>query len=109
MLITIMLWSEPDRRRFVDRRHLELPRRDLVVAGLGRDAEPPELAVEIHHEGEDPLADRAEVLVLELLALGRCRAEQGPAGEEQVGTVLGEPPIDEEIFLLGSDVREHAA
>ncbi len=97
-----------DRRRLVDRRHLELARGDLVVAGLGRDAEPPQLAVEIHHERQDPLADRAEVLVLQLLALGRCGAEQGPAGEQQVGTVLGEPAVDQEVLLLGSDVREDA-
>ena len=98
-----------DRGRLVDRRHLELARRDLVVAGLGRDAEAPQLAVEIHHEREDPLADRAEVLVLELLALGRRGAEQGPAGQEQVGPLLGEPAVDEEVLLLGTDVREDAA
>ena len=95
-----------DRRRLVDRRHLELAGRDLVVAGLGRDAEPPQLAVEIHHERQDPLADRAEVLVLELLALGRRGTEQGPAGQQQVGAVLGEPAVDEEVLLLGADVRE---
>ena len=72
-----------DRGRLVDRRHLELARGHLVVAGLGRDAQAPQLAVEIHHEREDPLADRAEVLVLQLLALGRRGAEQGPAGEQR--------------------------
>ena len=70
-----------DRGGLVDRRHLELGRRDLVVARLGRDAQAPQLAVQIHHERQDALADRAEVLVLELLALGRRRPEQGPAGE----------------------------
>ena len=97
-----------DRRRLVDRRHLELTRGDLVVARLGRDAEPPELAVEIHHEREDPLADRAEVLVLQLLALGRGGPEQGPTGEQEVGTVLGKPAVHQEVLLLGSDVREDA-
>ena len=80
-LMTTMLWSEPTEVGLVDRRHLELAGRDLVVAGLGRDAEAPQLAVEIHHEGEDPLADRAEVLVLQLLALGRRGAEQRPPGQ----------------------------
>ena len=97
-----------DRRRLVHRRHLELCRGDLVVARLGRDAEAPQLAVEIHHEGQDPLADRAEVLVLELLALGRRRAEQRAPGEQQVGPLLGEPAVDEEVLLLGTDVGEHA-
>ena len=98
-----------DRGRLVDRRHLELAGRHLVVAGLGRDAQAPQLAVEIHHEGEDPLADRAEVLVLELLALGRRGAEQGAAGEHEVGPLLGEAAVDEEVLLLGPDVGEHAA
>ena len=44
-----------------------------------------QLAVEVHHEGEDPLADGAEVLVLELLALGRRRAEERAAGEDRSG------------------------
>jgi hypothetical protein len=95
------------RGRLVDRGHLELARRHLVVASLGRDAQAPQLAIEIHHEGQDPLADRAEVLVLELLALGRRGAEQGPAGEDQVGSLLGQPPVDQEVLLLGADVGEH--
>ncbi len=59
----------PDRGRLEDGGHLELARSHLVVTGLGRDAQAPQLAVEIHHERQDPLADRPEVLVLELLAL----------------------------------------
>ena len=96
-----------DRRRLEHRRHLELGRGDLVVAGLGRDAEPPQLTVEIHHEGEDPLPDRAEVLVLELLALRRRRTEQRPPGQQQVGPLLREPPVHEEVLLLGTDRGEH--
>ena len=68
--ITIMLWSLPTRRGLEDGRHLELRRCDLVMPRLGRDAQAPQLAVEIHHEREDPLADGAEILVLQLLALG---------------------------------------
>ena len=97
-----------DRRRLEHRGHLELGRGDLVVAGLGRDAQPPQLAIEIHHERQDPLADRAEVLVLELLALGRRGPEQGPSGEQQVGPLLGQPAVDEEVLLLRTDRREHA-
>ena len=96
----------PDRRRLEHRGHLELGRCDLVVAGLGRDAEPPQFAIEIHHERQDPLADRAEVLVLELLALGRRRPEQGPPGQQQVRPLLGETAVDEEVLLLGADRRE---
>ena len=95
-----------DRGGLVDRRHLELAGRDLVVAGLGRDAEAPQLAVDVHHEGEDPLADRAEVLVLQLLALGRRGTEQGPPGQQQVRPLLGQPPVDQEVLLLRPDVGE---
>ena len=49
--------------------HLELGGSHLVVASLGGDAQAPEFAVEIHHERQHALADGAEVLVLELLAL----------------------------------------
>jgi hypothetical protein len=95
-----------DGRRLEHRGHLELARGDLVVAGPGRDAQPPQLAVEIHHEGQDPLPDRAEVLVLQLLALGRGRPEQGPAGEDEVGPLEGQPAVDEEVLLLRPDRRE---
>ena len=98
-----------DRGGLVDRRHLELGRGDLVVARLGRDAEAPQLAVEIHHERQDPLADRAEVLVLELLALGRRGTEERPAGQQQVGPLLGQPPVDQEVLLLRPDVGEDPA
>ncbi len=103
-----MLWSESDRGGLVHGRHLELAGRHLVVAGLGRDAQAPQLAVEIHHERQDPLADGAEVLVLQLLALGRRGAEQGAAGEHEVRALLGQAAVDQEVLLLGTDVGEHA-
>ena len=98
----------PDRGRLVDRGHLELAGRHLVVAGLGRDAQAPQLAVQVHHEGEDPLADRAEVLVLQLLALRRRGAEQRAPGQDEVGALLGQAAVDQEVLLLGPDVGEHA-
>ena len=95
----------PDGRRLEHRGHLELAGRDLVVARPGRDPEPPQLAVEIHHEREDSLPDRAEVLILELLALRRRGSEQGPPGQDEVRALLREPAIDEEVLLLGPDRR----
>ena len=62
------------------RGQLELARGHLVVPGLGRDAELEQLALGVQHEGEDPLGDGAEVVVVELLALGRLGAEQRAAG-----------------------------
>ena len=57
--------------------------------GLGRDAELEELALAVHHVGQHPLGDGAEVVVVELLALGGLGAEQRAAGVEQVGPVTG--------------------
>ena len=46
------------------RRELELRGRDLVVARLRRDAELPELTLDVVHEREDAVGDRPEVVVL---------------------------------------------
>ena len=84
---------------------LELAGRDLVVPGLGRDAELEQLALGVHHEAEHPLGDRAEVVVVELLALRRLGAEQGAARVDQVGTGQEEVPVDQEVLLLGAAER----
>ena len=68
-----------DVRPLEHRRQLELAGRDLVVAGLGRDAELEQLALGVEHEREHALGDGAEVVVVELLALRRLGAEQRAA------------------------------
>ena len=80
---------------------LVLRRRDLVVPGLDRHAQLVQLGLGLEHAGQDPLGDRAEVMVLHLLALGRLGAEEGPAGVDQVGPGVVEVLVDEEVFLLG--------
>ena len=87
------------------RRDLELAGRDLVVPGLGRDAELEQLTLGVHHEAEHPLGDGAEVVVVELLALRRLGAEQRAAGVEQVGPGEEEVPVDQEVLLLGPAER----
>ena len=96
-----------DRGRLVDGRHLELAGRHLIVARLRGNPQAPQLAVQIHHEREDPLADGTEVLILQLLALGRRGAKESAPGEHQVGTLGRQAAVDEEVLLLGPDVREH--
>ena len=91
-----------------DRRHLVLRGRDLVVLGLGVDAQLPELLIQILHERLDARADRAEVVILELLALGRHRAEERAAGQDQIRALLVILLVDEEVFLLRADGRRHA-
>ena len=83
--------------------------RDLVVLGLGRDAERPELVVELLHEIVDRGADRAKVVLLELLPLaGSCTKERASGNDEvrPAGVIL---LFDEEVLLLVAHTRHHAA
>ena len=67
-----------------DGRELVLSGRDLVVLGLGENAELPQLLVEICHERRDARLDRAEVMVVHLLSLGRLCAEKRAPAEHKV-------------------------
>ena len=87
------------------RRDLELTGRDLVVPGLGRDAQLEQLPLGIHHEAEHALGDGTEVVVVELLALRRLGTEQRSTGVDQVGTGQEEVPVDEEVLLLRAAER----
>ena len=86
---------------------LELTGRDLVVPGLGQDALLEQLAVDLDHEGQHPLRDGAEVVIIELLALGRLGAEQGPAGAHQVRAGVVEVLVDQEVLLLRTGEGHH--
>ena len=68
-----------------DRCDFILARRDFVVPRLDRHANLVQLALDFHHESEDALGDRAEVLILELLALRRLGAKERAAGVDEVG------------------------
>ena len=80
---------------------LELGGRRLVVARLGGDAQTPQLLLHLRHERRHARTYRAKVVVLELLVLGRRRPEQRPPRLHQVGTLHIEPPVNEEVLLLG--------
>ena len=56
---------------------LELRGGDLVVAGLGGDAQAPQLALNVFHEGQHAGFDGAKVVILQLLVAGGRRAEEG--------------------------------
>ena len=88
-----------------NRRHFMLPRRDLVVLGGGGDAHFPQLHIQIRHKRADALTDDTEVLILQLLSLGRGCAEQGTAGVNQISAFEVFIAIDNEIFLLRADGR----
>ncbi len=84
----------------VDRGQLVLGRGHLVVLGLGGDAQLPKLLIDLVHIRADPLPDRAEVMIVHLLSLGRHGAEQGTAGIDQILALQVLLPVHQEILLL---------
>jgi hypothetical protein len=89
-------------RLAVEHRDLELAGGDLVVAGLGRHADLVELVLKLVHKSLDPARDRAEVVVLEHLALRRRGAEHRAAGDDEVGAQGDQGAVDQEVLLLGA-------
>ena len=87
----------------VDGGQLVLAGGDLVVLGLGGDAQLPQSVVQLLHEGRDAGPQGAEVVLLQLLALGGRRAEEGAAGQNQVLPGLIVLLADEKVLLLGAD------
>ena len=92
----------------VDGGQLMLAGGDLVVLGLGGHAQLPQLLVQVLHELGNDGAEGAEVVLLQLLALGRGRAEQCAAGQHQVKALVVVLFLDEEVLLLGADGGSHA-
>ena len=88
-------------------RNFELTRCHLVVASLGGNAQAVELLLHVLHEHLHALGDGAEVVVVELLALGGRGAKQGAAREEQVWAQGDEGVVDQEILLLGAAAGVH--
>ena len=76
---------------------------NLVVLGLGGHAQLPQLLVQFLHERGHFGADDAEVVLFQLLTLGRGSTEQGAAGEDQVLTGLVVLFLDQEVLLLRAD------
>ena len=68
----------------VDGGHLVLAGGDLVVLGLGEHAELPQLFIELLHVSAHAGTERAEVVVVQLLALRGLGAEQGAAAQAQI-------------------------
>jgi hypothetical protein len=90
-----------------DRRELVLARRDLVVPGLDRDAEAVELALDLGHERDDALRDGAEVVVVELLALGGFAPNRVRSQAREVGAGKVEVRVDQEVLLLAPEGGVH--
>ena len=97
-----------DVRCLKDRCQLVLRRRDLIVFCLGRNAELPELLIQIMHERGDLRFQDTEVVILHLLAFRRGRSQKRSSAEKKVFSLLIHVLVDEEIFLLGADRRRDA-
>ena len=85
-----------------------LGRGDLVVLSRRSDAHLPELLVQILHERADALPDDAEILIVQLLPLGRGRAEQGAAGIDEVAALEILFTVYNKILLLRSYRRNYS-
>ena len=68
----------------IDGGQLMLAGGNLVVLGLGGDAQLPQLGVQLLHKLGNDGAKGAEVVLLQLLTLGRGRAEQRAAAQHQI-------------------------
>ena len=91
-----------------NRRELVLRGSHLIVLRLGQHAELPELVVQVVHERLDAGLDAAEIVVIQLLSLGRLGAEEGAAGIDQVLSLIEDLLVNKEIFLLGANRGDNA-
>jgi hypothetical protein len=92
-----------DVTRLEQGRDLILSRRHLVVPGLHRHAQPVQLPLGLGHKGEHPGRNGSEIVVFQLLALGRLGSEERPLAGQQVGPLVEQLAVHQEVFLLRSD------
>ena len=87
------------------RRQLMLSWSDLIMFGLGADAQLPQLFVQLIHELLHTRLDGAEIMVFHLLPLRRRRAKQRASGIDQIFALFIVFFVYQEIFLLAADGR----
>ena len=81
----------------------------LVVAGLDGDAQLEGLGLEVAHEGMHAVRDGTEVMVLQLLTLGRSMAEERPPGHHDVRPGVVKGLVNEEVLLFPTQRGHHFA
>ena len=91
----------------VDWSQLKLVGGYLVVAGLAGDAKLQCLNLNVAHEILHALRNGSEIVVVHLLVLGRVMAHQCAAGHHQVWTGTEQRLVNQEIFLLPTQVASH--
>ena len=87
----------------VDGSQLMLGGGHLVMLGLGQNAQLPQLLVQVGHVGRHTGFDGAEIVVVHLLTLGRLRAEQSAATEDQILALVEHLAVHQKILLLRAD------
>ena len=92
----------------IDGGHFVLAGSTLVVLGLAEDSQPPQLFIQIFHEGGNPGPDGSEVVVVQFLTLGRLSAEQSTAGQAQILPLCVQILGQQEILLLRTHRGDNA-
>ena len=92
-----------------DRCDLILRRCHLIVFGLGRNAQFPQLGIQLIHECLHTGFDRSEVMVLHLLSLRRRRAKQRTSGIDQILALAVIRLVDQKVFLFAAHRRLDAS
>ena len=95
------------RRTLVDHGKLMLGRRHLIVLCLCRDSQPPQLLIDILHEGGYAGSQRPVIVIVKLLSLGRHRPEQSAAGIDQILALVEGRLVNQKVFLLRTDIGAH--
>ena len=77
------------------------------MACFDRNAQLQTLILEFLHEGHHARRNRAKIVILQLLILGRLVPHQRASGEHQVGTYGPQTLIHQKILLLPAQVGVH--
>ena len=90
-------------------RNLILTRRDFVVARLHWNTKFKQARLGVGHETNHAIGNGAKVMVIQLMALGRGRANKRAASDDQIKALVKQLAVDQEIFLFatqrGDDLR----
>ena len=87
---------------------LMLARSNLIVLGLCRDAQLPELVIKLFHEVVDGWTNGAKVVLVKLLALAWLTTKEGTTTQNKVRTLLKIFLFDKEVLLLRANVCNNA-
>ena len=84
----------------INRCQLVLGRCCLIVLCLGCHAQLPQFYIQISHIGADPFPDSSEIMIIQLLSLGRHGSKQGSSCINQILSLEILVPVYHKIFLL---------